>query len=117
MYCGQDRTALCGINPVAERLEPLMQLGPERDAVGDGRGDGHRPQPGDVLVHDPAVGAAGCDEAGLQPAIGLADKHRSGTLAPLATADEKPRHYSTGPVASGTPDQVTPTTLSAPPPG
>ena len=53
--CGEDRAALCGIDPVAECVEPLMQLGPERDAVGSDRREGHRPEAGDVLVADLAA--------------------------------------------------------------
>ena len=62
---GEDRAALCGIDPVAERIEPLVQLGPERDAIGAARGEGDRSEAGDVLMADLAALAAGLDQAGL----------------------------------------------------
>ena len=42
---GEDRAALCGIDPVAERVEPLVELGPERDAVRRSAAMGTDPRP------------------------------------------------------------------------
>ncbi len=59
MHSRQDRVALGGIDPIAQCIEPLMQLGPERKAVSGRRGSRNRSQTGDMLMPDPAVGAVG----------------------------------------------------------
>jgi hypothetical protein len=62
---GEDRAALGGIDPIAQCIESLMQLGPERKAVSGRRGSRNRPQTGYMLMPDPAISAVGRYEARL----------------------------------------------------
>ena len=59
--------------PVRELGEALMQVLPERHAVLDGWGHVDRAEAGEVLVPDPAVDAAGLDEAHPEAVLGLAE--------------------------------------------
>jgi hypothetical protein len=58
-WIAEDRPSLCGIDPVAQGIEPLVQLGPEREAIGGRQGDGHRSKAGDVLMPHLAILAMG----------------------------------------------------------
>ena len=62
---GEDRAALGGIDPIAQCIEPLMQLGPERKAVSGRRGSRNRSQTGYMLMPAPAISAVGRYEARL----------------------------------------------------
>ena len=66
-----------GVEPVRQPGKPLMQPGPEGDAICHRRWDRDCAEAGDVLVPDLAVAAAGLDYAQLQPALALteSDEH------------------------------------------
>ena len=76
------RATSSAADPVAELGEPLLDLAPEHQPVGDRRRHRDRAEPGDVLLADLAGDPAGLDEADLQAVTGLAEagEHRSGRL-------------------------------------
>jgi hypothetical protein len=81
MHGAQNLRVRLRIDPVREPGEPLVQCGPECNAVSRRRRGRDGAQAGDMLVADLAIMASGLDEAGLQSARGLTEADEHGAVA------------------------------------
>jgi hypothetical protein len=72
MDCSDDRASAGGIDPVAERIEPLMQPDPERNAVRRRPVQRDRAWAGDAFAADFSALTMAGDQADLEAASGLA---------------------------------------------
>jgi hypothetical protein len=66
------------IHPIRQCVKPLVQLGPERDAVLLGWQQGHQSRGGEIVVANLATGSTCLNQAVLQAAVALAESGARG---------------------------------------